>query len=241
VVGIQSGTRSRRRSPGQLDDWFAGGDEFDWPHDPLSDDKAVGAPLHDGGESHTFEPVASPPASEAAGPRPDAATVLRRRRILALAALGLAIATALAIVLATAGGRSGKPASRAEAGSTSASSASTTAPASGSTATATRPATTVQTRTQPKGSTATKTKASSTNLRVTLPSNAALSIGDSGQAVTRLQKALAKLGYDVGADGSFGTATETAVKALQKANGLTADGIVGSATVQKLNQALASS
>jgi peptidoglycan hydrolase-like protein with peptidoglycan-binding domain len=76
---------------------------------------------------------------------------------------------------------------------------------------------------------------------VTLPSNAPLSIGDSGQAVTTLQKALAKLGYDVGADGSFGTATETAVKALQAANGLNADGIVGPATVQKLNQALANS
>lgn len=240
MVAIESDTRSRSGSPGQLDDWLAGDGGFDWPDEPLHDDEAVGAHWPDGG-SHAFERVARSPASEAAELRPDAATVVRRRRILALAVLGLVIATAVAIALATGGRRSGKTASASEAGSTRGSGASTTAPASGSPATGTRPVTTAQTLTQPKGSTVTKTKASSTSLRVTLPSKAALSVGDSGQAVVKLQKALAMLGYEVGADGRFGTATETAVKAFQKANDLTADGIAGSATVQKLNQALARS
>ena len=241
VVAIESDTRNQRGSPGQLDDWLAGDGEFDWPDNSMHDDEAVGAHWPDGGGWHAFEPVARSPASEAAGRPPDAATFARRRRILALAVLGLVIATPVAIVLATAGGRHGKIASAAEAGSTRGSSASTTARASGSAATGTRPAMTAHTRTQSKGSTATKTKASSTSLRVTLPSNVALSVGDSGQAVVKLQKALAKLGYDVRADGRFGTGTETAVKAFQKANGLTVDGIAGSATVQELNQALANS
>lgn len=240
VVAIERDTRSRSGLPEQLDDWLAGDSGFDWPDEPLHDDEAVGAHGPDGGGSHAFERVARSPTSEA-GPRPDAATFVRRRRILALAVLGLVIATAVAIALATAGGRSGKTASASEAGSTRGSGASMTAPASGSAATGTRPATTAQTRTQPTGSTVTKTRAPSTSLRVTLPSKAALSVGDSGQAVVKLQKALAMLGYDVGADGRFGTSTETAVKAFQKANDLTADGIAGSATMQKLNQALARS
>ena len=57
-----------------------------------------------------------------------------------------------------------------------------------------------------------------------------------------LQKALNALGYDAGTpDGTFGPATEAAVIAFQKANGLTPDGAVGSPqTAQALNKALAS-
>ena len=58
--------------------------------------------------------------------------------------------------------------------------------------------------------------------------------GDSGEAVAQLQEALAALGYYTGkVDGNYGTQTVTAVKALQKANGLTADGSAGEKT-QKL-------
>ena len=58
---------------------------------------------------------------------------------------------------------------------------------------------------------------------------------DSGDAVAQLQEALIKLGYLSGkADGNYGTATAEAVKAFQKANGLTADGTAGEQTQKVL-------
>ena len=55
-------------------------------------------------------------------------------------------------------------------------------------------------------------------------------------AVRAVQKRLKELGYYKGsADGDFGPATEEAVKAFQKANGLTDDGKVGEKTLSKLN------
>jgi putative chitinase len=56
-----------------------------------------------------------------------------------------------------------------------------------------------------------------------------LKIGSNGEDVKKLQE---KLG--IGADGSFGPGTESAVKKWQAANGLTADGIVGNGTWEKL-------
>ncbi|MFJ3296772.1 peptidoglycan-binding protein [Streptomyces bacillaris] len=59
----------------------------------------------------------------------------------------------------------------------------------------------------------------------------ALSRGSSGDAVKRLQRALtAALGTTVNADGSFGPATETAVRTYQSNRGLGVDGKVGPAT-----------
>lgn len=61
--------------------------------------------------------------------------------------------------------------------------------------------------------------------------------GSSGTNVKRIQNNLIASGHSVGsagADGSFGSATDSAVKAFQKANGLTADGIVGKNTWNKL-------
>ncbi len=53
--------------------------------------------------------------------------------------------------------------------------------------------------------------------------------------VREMQKKLKELGYYKGsADGDFGPATEKAVKAFQKANGLTADGKAGQKTLAKL-------
>ena len=50
--------------------------------------------------------------------------------------------------------------------------------------------------------------------------------GDKGEGVSALQEALNAAGYDCGrADGDFGRKTENAVKALQTASGLEADGI----------------
>ncbi|MDD3334719.1 MAG: peptidoglycan-binding protein [Eubacteriales bacterium] len=60
--------------------------------------------------------------------------------------------------------------------------------------------------------------------------------GAVSDAVADLQNRLITLGYLTGkADGKFGTQTSLALIAFQKANGLTADGIVGSQTVKKLN------
>ena len=62
--------------------------------------------------------------------------------------------------------------------------------------------------------------------------------GSSGQAVRELQQALKGLGYDPGAvDGHFGPRTESAVKAFQKAQGLTVDGIVGDITWLNIDEA----
>lgn len=60
--------------------------------------------------------------------------------------------------------------------------------------------------------------------------------GDRGDAVATLQKRLRELGYLTDtADGIFGDTTEDAVKAFQKAVGLSADGVVGETTLTKLN------
>lgn len=59
--------------------------------------------------------------------------------------------------------------------------------------------------------------------------------GDSGSDVTSLQTRLADLGYYAGRpSGSYDTATYAAVTAFQILNGLTADGVVGSATCARL-------
>ena len=58
-----------------------------------------------------------------------------------------------------------------------------------------------------------------------------------GEDVKKVQEALIKKGYSVGSsgiDGSYGPATKKAVISFQKANGLTADGIVGEKTRKKL-------
>lgn len=77
----------------------------------------------------------------------------------------------------------------------------------------------------------------------------ALRKGDKGDDVKALQQTLLALGYGLGAygpdrngvDGDFGSMTETAVKAFQAANGLTADGVAGAATMAALEKALGES
>lgn len=61
--------------------------------------------------------------------------------------------------------------------------------------------------------------------------------GDSGSSVKALQTLLVLNGISCGAsgaDGDFGSDTDSAVKAYQKAKGLTADGVVGKDTWSKL-------
>jgi len=62
--------------------------------------------------------------------------------------------------------------------------------------------------------------------------------GSSGEAVRQLQQALKAVGYDPGAiDGDFGSRTETAVKAFQKAQGIAPDGVVGDITWLNIDEA----
>jgi hypothetical protein len=72
-----------------------------------------------------------------------------------------------------------------------------------------------------------------------------LRMGDGGEAVRKLQEALMEAGYSLprfGADGDFGLETKTAVEAFQRDAGFTGwsvDGIVGSKTMEALDQRLA--
>jgi putative chitinase len=59
--------------------------------------------------------------------------------------------------------------------------------------------------------------------------NQVIKKGSKGPTVVALQEAL-----NIGADGSFGSGTEKALKAWQEENGLTADGIAGPKTLAKL-------
>ena len=64
--------------------------------------------------------------------------------------------------------------------------------------------------------------------------------GDEGSYVTLAQTELMQKGYDLGkygADGKFGAQTEKAVKQFQKDHGLTADGVIGPATWDALQNA----
>ncbi len=66
-------------------------------------------------------------------------------------------------------------------------------------------------------------------------SSSVLKNGATGDDVRKMQSRLKELGYLKGsADGDFGEATETAVKNFQANNGLTVDGVAGSATLNKL-------
>lgn len=59
--------------------------------------------------------------------------------------------------------------------------------------------------------------------------------GSRGQEVTNIQTRLKQWGYYTGSvDGVYGAKTAEAVKKFQRANGLTADGIAGPATLQKI-------
>ncbi len=61
-----------------------------------------------------------------------------------------------------------------------------------------------------------------------------LSRGMNGSDVERLQKDLSAKGYQVSVDGNFDETTENAVKAFQKDNNITVDGVVGAETGPKL-------
>jgi putative chitinase len=69
-----------------------------------------------------------------------------------------------------------------------------------------------------------------------MPSSPTLKLGSTGAAVKRLQRALKAAGFSPGAvDGDFGPATQAAVIAFQKGEGLLADGIAGPRTLSALD------
>lgn len=79
----------------------------------------------------------------------------------------------------------------------------------------------------------TATNGTTTSYKFYLP----LSIGDSGNEVRELQKKLIAGGFLSGEiTGYFGLSTENAVKAFQKANGLSPLGNVGPGTRAALNK-----
>jgi peptidoglycan hydrolase-like protein with peptidoglycan-binding domain len=64
--------------------------------------------------------------------------------------------------------------------------------------------------------------------------------GDEGAHIVRLQKALARLGYNVGPiDGKYGSELSEVVAAFQRDHHLVADGIAGRRTIRILNHAVA--
>ena len=62
-----------------------------------------------------------------------------------------------------------------------------------------------------------------------------LAYGSRGADVRALQEQLRAAGYNIAADGIFGPATQSAVRAYQQANGLQVDGIVGNQTRSALS------
>lgn len=71
-------------------------------------------------------------------------------------------------------------------------------------------------------------------LGVCLPVWGAYRIGDSGPDVITIQNRLQYYGYDVTADGMYGSNTAAAVEQFQAAKGLDADGVVGPMTYRTL-------
>jgi len=99
------------------------------------------------------------------------------------------------------------------------------------------PPVTVQTR--PLTPTAQTSTPASTTPTTEAPAQT-LSPGDTGSQVKVLQRALAALGFSPGKpDGDYGPSTQVAVERFQVAKGLAEDGVVGPATLNALQKALA--
>jgi Putative peptidoglycan binding domain len=103
-----------------------------------------------------------------------------------------------------------------------------------------RPAATTTTTTATTAPQATTTAPRTQPAAIVIAPTVTLKPGDKGTQVQLLQSALAHLGYSPGTvDGVYGTSTTTAVTAFQRAHNLTADGILGPASLAALTSALA--
>lgn len=86
------------------------------------------------------------------------------------------------------------------------------------------------------GTTLMMTPAFSITADAAISTGSVLKKGSRGQQVKYLQMNLNALGYGAGSvDGVFGNGTKNAVIRFQKANGLSADGMAGPKTIQKMN------
>jgi hypothetical protein len=97
--------------------------------------------------------------------------------------------------------------------------------------------TTLTTSTTPSTTTTTTTSSTPT-APPALPEGVTLRRGSKGAEVTQVQEALVALGYSTSVDGKFGPSTAQAVKSFQASSGLTADGVVGPATLAALSSAV---
>ena len=103
-----------------------------------------------------------------------------------------------------------------------------------------RPAATTTTTTATTAPQLTTTAPTTQPAAIVIAPTVTLKPGDNGAQVKLLQSALAQLGYSPGTvDGLYGTSTTTAVTNFQRAHNLTADGILGPASLAALTSALA--
>jgi hypothetical protein len=204
-----------------VDDWFAGLDN----ETPPRTRRAAGVEPSDGtsaspdafddwvGDEH------APPRVEES-PRSEGFTV-RLGTLVAVGGIVLVLLLVAGLALGGAFSGGGK-------------SPTTTSTTTASTTTNQTPSTTTTNQTP----STTTTTAAPTHPVVPAPATT-LKPGDQGAQVKRLQRALLQLGYAVGAvDGDYGTSTEAAVTSFQKASNLTADGVLGPATLRALKRAL---
>lgn len=91
-------------------------------------------------------------------------------------------------------------------------------------------------RARPAGGGSTHTSATSSAWNQVLTGRTVLRKGSRGKAVEQLQALLGAAGHATGVDGQFGNGTYAKVVAFQRANRLTADGIVGKATAEALQR-----
>jgi hypothetical protein len=195
------------------DDWLGAG-ELDWGEAPAG----------------SRPPVRGSAPGEPLWPdhdRPEHAdeATIRRRRLIGLIVLVAAVGFVIVVAVLAFGGGSSDD------------NAAVTLPTTTAQQPATTPTTTPKTSTTPKTTTTPQTPSTGT---LTLAEGQTLRTGDSGEQVKQLQQALTTLGYKPGAvDGDFGATTANAVGEFQRANDLADDGVVGPATAQAINAAVA--
>jgi putative peptidoglycan binding protein len=190
------------------EDWLAEVGDVDW------DD--VGAPPGERGARR-----AGGGAAFGQAPGGERESIIHRRRLIAAVVAVVVVGLAILIPVIAFGGGGG----------------TSEPPPVTTTTPATNPPPPPPANTTPTTTTTTKPAANVPKLELAQGQN--LQAGSSGAQVKQLQNALKALGHDPGTvDGVYGPQTKAAVAEFQTAQKITADGVVGSETAAKLNQAL---